>query len=105
MTKMCPKNLCFPGFWPFSKKMGLLAARYGAMTFTRALGYAKRPLSVVLAFADARLGRRTLSQTHAFASGGHRWVKALKPWDRSMSVSIYPQDKLYIEDERLCSAE
>ena len=38
------KNLCYPAFWHFSKKIGVLAARFGAMTFTRALGYAKRPL-------------------------------------------------------------
>ena len=67
MTQMCPKNLCFPGFSPFSKKIGRLAARFGAMTFTRALGYAKRPLLVVHAFADARFRWRTLSPTHAFA--------------------------------------
>ena len=47
--------------------MGLLAARLGAMTFTRALGYAKHPLSVMPAFAYARFRRRTLSQIHAFA--------------------------------------
>ena len=67
MTQICPKNLCFPKFLPFSKKIGRLAARFGAMTFTRALGYAKRPLSVVRAFADARFRRRRLSQVHTFA--------------------------------------
>ena len=67
MTQMCPKNLCFPGFSPFSKKIGRLAARFGAMTFTRALGYAKRPLLVVHAFADARFRWRMLLLTHAFA--------------------------------------
>ena len=60
MTQMCPKNLCFPGFLPFSKKMGRLAARFGTMTFTRALGYAKHPLSVVQFFAVARFRSRTL---------------------------------------------
>ena len=65
MAKMCPKNLCYPRFLPFSKKIGRLAARFGAMTFTRALGYAKRPLSVVRAFADARFRMRTLSHMHA----------------------------------------
>ena len=39
----------------------------GARNFTRALGYAKHPLSVAHAFADARFRRRMLSQTHAFA--------------------------------------
>ena len=71
MAQMCPKNLCFPGFSPFSKKIGRLAARFGAMTFTRVLGYAKRPLLVVHAFAEARFRRRTLSQTHAFVDMGH----------------------------------
>ena len=66
MTQMCLKN-CFPGFLPFSKKIGRLVARFGAMTFTRVLGYAKRPLLVVHAFADARFRWRTLSLTHAFA--------------------------------------
>ena len=84
-------GLCFQGYCHFSKKMRVLAARLGARNFTRALGYAKRPLSVVLAFADARLRRRTLSQTHAFAWGGHRWVTALRPWDRSIRVSVCPQ--------------
>ena len=37
------------------------------MTFTRALGYAKRPLLVVHAFADARFRWGTLSPTHTFA--------------------------------------
>ena len=36
---------CFLWFCPFSKKIGLLAARFGTRNFTRALGYAKRPLS------------------------------------------------------------
>ena len=31
--------------------MGILAARLGAINFTRALSYAKRPLSVLLFFA------------------------------------------------------
>ena len=39
----------------------------GARNFPRLLGYAKHPLSVVHAFADARFRRRTLAQTHAFA--------------------------------------
>ena len=67
MAKMCPKNLCHPRFLPFSKKIGFLAARFGAMTFTRALGYAKHPLSVVRAFADACFRMCTLSHVHAFA--------------------------------------
>ena len=66
-TKCCCKRLCFLGFCHFSKKIWVLAARLGARNFTRALGYAKHPLSVVHAFADARFRRRTLSQTHAFA--------------------------------------
>ena len=66
-TKCCCKRLCFLGFCHFSKKIWVLAARLGARNFTRALGYAKHPLSVAHAFADARFCRRTLSQTHAFA--------------------------------------
>ena len=61
------QRLWFLGFCLFSKKTWVLAARLGARNFTRALGYAKHPLSVVHAFADARFHRRTLSQTHAFA--------------------------------------
>ena len=44
IAQMCPESLCFPGISAFSKKIGFLAARFGAMIFTRALGYAKRPL-------------------------------------------------------------
>ena len=40
----------------------------GARNFTRVLGYAKHPLSVAHAFADARFCRRTLSHTYAFAN-------------------------------------
>ena len=40
----------------------------GARNFTRVLGYAKHPLSVAHAFADARFCRRTLSQRYAFAN-------------------------------------
>ena len=61
------QRLWFLGFCLFSKKTWVLAARLGARNFTRALGYAKHPLSVVHAFADARFRRRTLAQTHAFA--------------------------------------
>ena len=50
------------GFWHFSKKIWVLAARLVARNFTRALGYAKRPLSVVHAFAGARERRRPLSR-------------------------------------------
>ena len=66
-TKCCYKRLCFLGFCHFSKKIWVLAARLGARNFTRALGYAKHPLSVAHAFADARFCRCTLSQTLAFA--------------------------------------
>ena len=66
-TKCCCKRLCFLGFCHFSKKIWVLAARLGARNFTRVLGYAKHPLSVAHAFADARFRRRTLSHTHAFA--------------------------------------
>ena len=38
----------------------------GARNFTRVLGYAKHPLSVAHAFADARFCRRTLSQRYVF---------------------------------------
>ena len=62
-----PKRLCFPDLLHFSKKIGVLGARLGARNFTRVLGYAKHPLSVAHAFADARFCRRTLLQTLAFA--------------------------------------
>ena len=65
------QRLWFLGFCLFSKKTWVLAARLGARNFTRALGYAKHPLSVVHAFADARFPRRTLSQMHAFLDMGH----------------------------------
>ena len=42
-----PNRLCFPDVFHFSKKIGFLAARLVARNFTRALGYAKRPLSPV----------------------------------------------------------
>ena len=45
-------------FGHFSKKTRLLAARLGARNFTRALGYAKHPLSGVQAFADAGIHRQ-----------------------------------------------
>ena len=66
-TKCCCQRLCFLGFSYFSKKTWVLAARLGTRNFTRALGYAKHPLSVAHAFADARFCRRTLLQTLAFA--------------------------------------
>ena len=59
-------SLGFTLFFP--KKNGVLAARLGARNFTRALGYAKHPLSVVHAFADARLCRRTLFHTGEIAN-------------------------------------
>ena len=76
----------FPEFSPFSKKIGRLAARFGAITFTRAVGYAKRPLLVVHAFADARFRWRTLSLMHAFAD-------ARFPRHRTSLLHIYVRDK------------
>ena len=67
LSLCCCQRLCFLGFCHFSKKTWVLAARLGARNFTRALGYAKHPLSVAHAFADARFCRRTLLQTLAFA--------------------------------------
>ena len=49
-----PKRLCFPDVLLFSKKICVLAARMVARNFTRALGYAKRPLSPM---PDFVLGR------------------------------------------------
>ena len=72
LSLCCCQRLCFLGFCHFSKKTWVLAARLGARNFTRALGYAKHPLSVVHAFADARFRRRTLSQTHACADARFR---------------------------------
>ena len=46
-----PKRLCFPDVLHFSKKICVLAARLVTRNFTRALGYAKRPLSPMPDFA------------------------------------------------------
>ena len=62
-----PNRLCFPDVFHFSKKIGFLAARLGARNFTRALGYAKRLLSVVHAYADARLRRRSFLHSEVTA--------------------------------------
>ena len=40
----CLKMTMFFWIFHFSKKNGILAARLGAINFTRALSYAKRPL-------------------------------------------------------------
>ena len=58
------------GFTHFSKKNGVLAARLVTRNFTRGLGYAKPPLPMAHASADARLRRRRPPQTHAPADAG-----------------------------------
>ena len=56
----CHKRLCFSGVLPFSKKTGFLAARLVARNFTRALGYANRPL---LPLPGIAVGRHCSCQT------------------------------------------
>ena len=53
-----PNRLCFPDVFHFSKKIGFLAARLVARNFTRALGYAKHPLSPlrIIALVRHRVG-------------------------------------------------
>ena len=72
LSLCCCQRLCFLGFCHFSKKTWVLAARLGARNFTRALGYAKHPLPVLHAYADARLRRRSLTQTLAYADARFR---------------------------------
>ena len=78
---------------PFSKKIGFLAARLVARNFTRALGYAKRPLlpvpdiacwwqrvlvtTRVAAIAYARHCVRPTSHTSDIACSWHRSLKTL----------------------------
>ena len=68
-----PKRLCFPDLLHFSKKIGVLGARLGARNFTRALGYAKCPLSVALAFAGASF--RILKLSHLKVTAGSHLCK------------------------------
>ena len=61
------------GFLHFPKKIWVLAARLVARNFTRALGYAKRPLSVALAFAGAPF--RILKLSHLKVTAGSHLCK------------------------------
>ena len=97
------KGLCFPEFSAFSKKIGFLAARLVARNFTRALGYAKRPLSplpdiaccrnrvLTLArtpdIAYARHRVRLTSRTPNIACGWHRWCG----WDSIQLPFVFTQ--------------
>ena len=62
--QICNKRLCFLDFLPFSKKNGFLAARLVARNFTRAGGYANRPL---LPLHDIAVGRHRLCTTSLWA--------------------------------------
>ena len=62
-----PNRLCFPEVLHFSKKIGFLAARLVARNFTRALGYAKRPLSPVPDIAVGWYRMRPTSQLQDLA--------------------------------------
>ena len=77
-----PNRLCFPDVFHFSKKIGFLAARLVARNFTRALGYAKRPLSPLRNIA---LGRHHVGPTS-------RWVYIAgcrhRCWQTSMLTII-----------------
>ena len=66
------KGLCFPEFSAFSKKIGFLAARLVARNFTRALGYAKRPLSPLPDIACCRHRVLPLARTPDIAYARHR---------------------------------
>ena len=63
-----PNRLCFPDVFHFSKKIGFLAARLGARNFTRALGYAKRPLSPL---HDIGCGQHRVQPTSRVANIAH----------------------------------
>ena len=67
-----PNRLCFPDVFHFSKKIGFLAARLVARNFTRALGYAKRPLSPLPDIACCRHHVLSLSRTPDIAYAQHR---------------------------------
>ena len=77
-----PNRLCFPDVFHFSKKIGFLAARLVARNFTRALGYAKRPLSPL---RDIALVRHRVGPTS-------RWVYIAgcrhRCWQTSMLTII-----------------
>ncbi len=64
MAQMCAKNLCFPGFRPFSKIIGVLAARFGSMTFTGALGKAvvifSKTFFLISSKSTANLSQKTV---------------------------------------------
>ena len=84
-------GLCFQGYCHFSKKMRVLAARLGARNFTRALGYAKHPLSVVQFFAVARFRSRTLP--HPADNAPAQLHKELA-WESKQRNSINPEKNL-----------
>ena len=67
-----PSRLCFPDVSHFSKKIGVLAARLVARNFTRALGYAKRPLSPLRDLALVRHYVGYISQTADIAVDRYR---------------------------------
>ena len=74
-TQNVLKNLCFLAFFPFSKKMGVLAARFGAMTFTRALGYAKRLLSPAPDIAGSRKRQICTIYSLNISKDESKWVR------------------------------
>ena len=69
--QICSKRLCFPDFLPFSRKNGFLAACLVARNFTRAVGYANRPLSPL---HDIAVGRHRLRTTSLWAGYSRSWV-------------------------------
>ena len=73
-----PKRLCFPDLLHFSKKIGVLGARLGSRNFTRALGYAKHPLSPMPDFALGRYRVGHISQPADIAVDRYRcWPLSL----------------------------
>ena len=76
------------GILSFSKKIWVLVARLVTRNFTRGLGYAKPPLPVAHAFADARLRRRTPPQAQAFEDANQdSWFLKRKVYDTNRNVA------------------
>ena len=86
--QICSKRLCFHDFLPFSKKNGFLAARLVARNFTRAVGYANRPLSPLHDIAVAR--HRCCSTTRALriAAARPRGCQTYIRWMTLMFIHI-----------------
>ena len=88
------KRLCFSDFSPFSKKIGFLAARLVARNFTRALGYAKRPLSPLPDIACCRHRVLPLARTPDIAYAQHR----IRPTSCTPDIA-YAQHRVWLTSQ------